>query len=123
MGSLGCELSSLRWYNPDTTSLLLKLYPLCSNLDCPAGKSFFLLFQFVVADRWYPSSRTCSACGPVKSEWSLSDRQWICAACGAVDDRDVNAAVKKVVSRFGYVEEPYRDGEANHDLSHAYQVQ
>lgn len=43
------------------------------------------------ADRWYPSSKTCSACGAVHSGLTLSDRVWLCA-CGAQHDRDVNAA-------------------------------
>lgn len=43
------------------------------------------------ADRWYPSSKTCSACGAVHSGLTLSDRVWLCA-CGVEHDRDVNAA-------------------------------
>ncbi|HEX5534505.1 MAG TPA: IS607 family element RNA-guided endonuclease TnpB [Actinomycetales bacterium] len=47
----------------------------------------------VVADRWYPSSKTCSGCGGVKSGLTLSERTYSCEACGLVLDRDVNAAV------------------------------
>lgn len=47
----------------------------------------------VVADRWYPSSKTCSACGHKLSELPLAVRQWSCPACGADHDRDVNAAI------------------------------
>jgi len=43
------------------------------------------------ADRWYPSSKTCSACGAVNQELTLPDRTWTCL-CGAVHDRDHNAA-------------------------------
>ena len=43
------------------------------------------------ADRWYPSSKTCSACGAVNSGLTLSDRMWLCR-CGAEHDRDHNAA-------------------------------
>jgi putative transposase len=43
------------------------------------------------ADRWYPSSKTCSACGAVNAGLTLADRAWVCA-CGAAHDRDVNAA-------------------------------
>lgn len=43
------------------------------------------------ADRWYPSSKTCSVCGAIKSELTLSDRSWSCQ-CGATHDRDHNAA-------------------------------
>jgi len=43
------------------------------------------------ADRWYPSSRTCSACGAVNPRLTLADRTWICE-CGIEHDRDHNAA-------------------------------
>ncbi|MER7008079.1 RNA-guided endonuclease TnpB family protein [Dactylosporangium sp. NPDC000555] len=43
------------------------------------------------AERWYPSSKTCSACGAINSALTLSDRTWACA-CGAEHDRDHNAA-------------------------------
>ena len=46
----------------------------------------------VVADRWFPSSKTCSACGSVQKDMPLSVRQWICPDCGACHDRDLNAA-------------------------------
>ena len=39
-----------------------------------------------------PTSKTCSECGWLKPELSLSERQWNCGACGCVHDRDVNAA-------------------------------
>ena len=48
--------------------------------------------QVVVADRWFPSSKKCSGCGSVKEKLSLSDREFICEACGLVIDRDLNAA-------------------------------
>jgi putative transposase len=48
--------------------------------------------QVVVADRWFPSSKTCSACGSVQKEMPLSVRQWTCPDCGVVHDRDLNAA-------------------------------
>lgn len=44
------------------------------------------------ADRWYPSSKTCSACGVVKTKLRLSERTYQCDACGLVLDRDLNAA-------------------------------
>ena len=46
----------------------------------------------IVADRWFPSSKTCSRCGEVKSKLSLSEREYICHRCGVVVDRDLNAA-------------------------------
>jgi putative transposase len=46
----------------------------------------------IVADRWYPSSKTCSSCGSVKAKLALKDRTFQCDACGHAEDRDVNAA-------------------------------
>jgi putative transposase len=48
--------------------------------------------QLVVADRFYPSSKTCSACGWVKAKLTLAERTFICNACGLQLDRDLNAA-------------------------------
>ena len=47
----------------------------------------------VLADRWYPSSKTCSKCGAVRTKLSLSEREYECNACGTRIDRDLNAAV------------------------------
>ena len=46
----------------------------------------------VVADRWFPSSKTCSDCGSYPPKMPLSVRVWTCPDCGARHDRDVNAA-------------------------------
>ena len=43
-------------------------------------------------DKWYPSSKRCSACGHVLDSLTLDIREWTCPECGAVHDRDVNAA-------------------------------
>lgn len=48
--------------------------------------------QLLVADRWYPSSKTCSGCGAVKAKLALSERSYTCTTCGMVLDRDLNAA-------------------------------
>jgi putative transposase len=48
--------------------------------------------QLVVADRFYPSSKTCSACGWVKAKLTLGERIFSCEACDHVIDRDLNAA-------------------------------
>ncbi|WP_406410443.1 IS607 family element RNA-guided endonuclease TnpB [Streptomyces sp. NBC_01614] len=46
-----------------------------------------------VAGRWFPSSKTCSACGNVKPKLPLRVRTYICEDCGLVLDRDENAAL------------------------------
>jgi putative transposase len=48
--------------------------------------------HLIVIDRWYPSSKTCSECGHLLAELSLSTRTWQCPSCGARHDRDINAA-------------------------------
>jgi len=49
--------------------------------------------QLVLADRWYPSSKLCSACGAKYSALGLGERVWACTTCDALHDRDVNAAI------------------------------
>ena len=46
----------------------------------------------VVADRWFPSSKTCSACGAVKLKLPLAVRTYRSDVCAMVVDRDTNAA-------------------------------
>src|SRR5215470_13444016 len=77
----------------------------CNNT---AGQNMFGMFEFgrqlaykaamtgarvVMADRWFPSSKTCSACGHVHTGLTLSDREWSCVECGVIHDRDRNAAI------------------------------
>lgn len=47
---------------------------------------------FGKVDRFFPSSQLCSSCGAPDGPKPLSIREWQCAACGAVHDRDLNAA-------------------------------
>jgi putative transposase len=49
--------------------------------------------EFVEADKWYPSSKTCSECGHIKKSLSLSERTYICEECDCIIDRDYNAAI------------------------------
>lgn len=56
-------------------------------------KCEFNNIEFVEANRWYPSSKTCSECGHIKKQLSLSERTYICEECGCIIDRDFNAAV------------------------------
>ena len=60
--------------------------------------------EFIQADRFYPSSKTCNDCGYVHKELKLSDRVFICPCCGYTADRDENAAdnlrdYKKVITQ------------------------
>ena len=47
---------------------------------------------FEKADRWFASSKLCSHCGWKKDDLKLSEREWRCGGCGAMNDRDANAA-------------------------------
>ncbi|MFF4825538.1 RNA-guided endonuclease InsQ/TnpB family protein [Streptomyces sp. NPDC001312] len=46
----------------------------------------------IAVDRWFPSSKLCSACGALQERMPLQVRTWTCDGCGASHDRDVNAA-------------------------------
>jgi putative transposase len=59
--------------------------------------------HLVEVDRFYPSSKTCSACGRRKPNLTLADRIFHCDGCGARIDRDLNAAIN--LARLG---EPHR---------------
>ena len=48
--------------------------------------------ELIQVDRFYPSSKTCSSCGVIQQSLPLSVREWTCESCGAVHDRDINAA-------------------------------
>ena len=47
----------------------------------------------IYADKWYPSSKTCSSCGSINKNLKLSDREWVCTECGTYHNRDFNAAI------------------------------
>ena len=49
--------------------------------------------EFVQADRFYPSSKTCSCCGNIKKDLKLKDRIYKCDKCGLKIDRDKNASI------------------------------
>lgn len=81
---------------------MLKNHRLAKSIS-DAGWSQFVNFltykanwndkQIVRINRFFPSSKTCSKCGCVKNNLTLSDREFICESCGCVHDRDVNAAI------------------------------
>ncbi|MEV6406290.1 RNA-guided endonuclease TnpB family protein [Streptomyces bobili] len=47
--------------------------------------------EVIAVDRWFPSSKLCSACGSLQQKMPLHVRTWTCD-CGTTHDRDVNAA-------------------------------
>jgi putative transposase len=49
--------------------------------------------QVIEIDRFYSSSKTCSCCGYIKNDLTLSVREWTCPNCGKHHDRDINAAM------------------------------
>jgi len=64
-------------------------------------KCEFKGIKFIEADRFYPSSKTCSECGHIKTKLSLSERTYICEECGCIIDRDYNASIN--LSRYELV--------------------
>lgn len=56
-------------------------------------KSKFNGIEFVKADRFYPSSKTCSCCGTIKKDLKLKDRIFVCPSCNNRVDRDKNASI------------------------------
>lgn len=56
-------------------------------------KSELYGIKVVLADQFYPSSKTCSSCGNHKKDLKLSNRIYTCNECGLIIDRDINAAV------------------------------
>lgn len=56
-------------------------------------KSEFYGIEFVEVPTFYPSSKTCSHCGTIKSSLKLSDRVYKCECCGLALDRDLNASI------------------------------
>ncbi|WGH90303.1 RNA-guided endonuclease TnpB family protein [Auritidibacter ignavus] len=52
----------------------------------------------ITVDRWFPSSQLCSACGCSGGKKKLDIREWTCACCGVVLDRDINAAVNVMIA-------------------------
>ena len=48
--------------------------------------------QIYRADRFFPSSKTCSVCGCIQDKMPLNVREWTCPECKAHHDRDINAA-------------------------------
>lgn len=67
-----------------------RFYSLINKLKIKAKE---LGIEIRVVSRFYPSSKTCHACGHIKADLKLSERIYICSECGNRMDRDVNAAL------------------------------
>jgi putative transposase len=80
---------------------MLKNYSLAKHISDAAWGEFVRQLEYkapwygstvVKADRFFPSSKTCSSCGAVKAKLPLEIRTYHCEACGISMDRDLNAA-------------------------------
>ena len=65
--------------------------------------------EVIEVSRWFPSSRLCSGCGYKNDDLTLSDRHWSCPGCGALNERDLNAALNLEKAGFQF---PGQDVEA-----------
>ena len=79
---------------------LVKHHSLARAISDAAWRQFRTMLEYkadwrgrnlIVVDRWFPSSKRCSACGALAERMPLNMRSWICR-CGQTHDRDVNAA-------------------------------
>jgi putative transposase len=83
-----------------TVRNMVKNHTLARAISDAAWRQFRQLLEYkaewygrnlVVIDRWFPSSKLCSACGALAEKMPLDVRSWTCR-CGTTHDRDVNAA-------------------------------
>ncbi|WP_328780687.1 transposase [Streptomyces canus] len=83
-----------------TVRTMLKNHTLARAISDAAWAQFRTMLEYkatwygrelVVVDRWFPSSKLCSACGTLQNKMPLHVRTWTCD-CGTTHDRDVNAA-------------------------------
>jgi putative transposase len=78
--------------------------------------------QVIMASRWEPTSKTCSACGWVDDDLTLADRTFRCEHCGLAVDRDLNAAINLAKLAGSSSDSQNACGEASAGLSLATQV-
>ncbi len=83
-----------------TVRNMVKNHSLARAISDAAWRQFRTMLEYkadwhgrnlVVVDRWFPSSKLCSACGALAQRMPLNVRSWTCR-CGTTHDRDVNAA-------------------------------
>ncbi|MFA5300682.1 MAG: RNA-guided endonuclease TnpB family protein [Lutibacter sp.] len=89
---------------------MVKNHKLAKSIsDCAWGQ-FFQLLKYKAEEagreiienyRFSPTSKACNACGEINNNLKLSDRQWVCLKCGALHDRDLNAAKNILKSGLG----------------------
>jgi putative transposase len=91
----------------------LRAMAACLNLGKSTNDNGFGMFRtflkyklqdqgkhYVVVNKWYASSKTCSHCGFIYTGLKLSERSWTCKDCGITHDRDFNAATN--IKREGF---------------------
>ena len=92
---------------------MLKNHSLAKALSDASLSTFLTMLKYkaerigvkiVEADTFYPSSKTCSDCGTVDSNLSLSDRTYHCSTCSHTQDRDLNAAINLKNVAMGHTE-------------------
>ena len=85
-----------------STNNMLKNHKLAKSLSDVSLSKFNEILEYKAkyngfsihrADRFYPSSKTCSHCGSIKSNLPLSQRVYVCDVCGYTIDRDLNASI------------------------------
>jgi putative transposase len=67
--------------------------------------------EVIIADRWFPSSKTCSNCGHIQ-DLPLKERTYNCTSCGHSMDRDLNAAIN--LSRLAFIVKAYARDNRSH---------
>ena len=72
-------------------------------------KAVWAGIKVIIADRFFPSSKTCIACGNVKKDLRLTERKYHCDKCGNAIDRDLQAAIN--LKRYGEKQYPFVSGE------------
>jgi putative transposase len=72
----------------------------------------------MLADRWLPSSKTCSGCGAVREHLTLAERTFQCEQCGLSIDRDLNAAVNLAAWAERHAQAPERQAGARDINAH-----
>jgi len=98
--ALACEYATVVVEDLNVAGMLRNRKLAGAISDCGFGKIRTMLGykttwnggRLVTASRWFPSSKTCSACGAVKAKLPLRVRTFECDACAMVCDRDLNAA-------------------------------